>query len=73
MDASMFYQRQLKQKIARYEREITIRKREIADIERRLQNETTPKALLERTKKNLEQQNNYAEIQIKKLKRQCFL
>lgn len=72
MEVIMFRQRQLKEKIALYEYENTIHRRQIEDIEKRLTKEDAPKAALERNKKALEKQIEYANIQIKRLKRQCL-
>lgn len=72
MGVFMFRQRQLKEKITLYEYENTIHRRQIEDIEKRLTKENAPKAALERNKKALEKQIEYANVQIKKLKRQCL-
>lgn len=70
--AGMFYQQELKRKISHYEEDILRHKREIEQIDKRMAREDAPLLRLRQRKKALEKEIEYAEIQIKKLRRQCM-
>lgn len=70
--AVMFYQQELERKISRYEDDINRYKYEIKQIDRRMKQGNAPVARLEQRRNALEKEIEYADIQIKKLRRQCF-
>ncbi len=70
--AAMFYQQELKRKISHYEEDVLRHKREIEQIDKRMAREDAPLLRLRQRKKALEKEIEYAEIQIKKLRKQCF-
>ena len=70
--AVMFYQQELERKISRYEDDINRYKCEIEQIDRRMKQGNAPVARLEQRRNALEKEIEYADIQIKRLRKQCF-